>query len=262
MHDKIILVGPTGSGKTSQIWTLPGRKLVYVFDPNCIHSLHNIPDTEFAEFYPDMAELDATIKGFNKGSKDDILRDQMGRASKREPTTYMRFIEDINNRVDGNKLGDISWICFDSMTFLTKAIMARQLFINNRYGSIEELGDYRVVGSKLSEVFNSIVGLTDIGIFATGHIQTFQDEKTAKVSTELRLPGQAKDLLPLMFADVWQTEYDSDKQKYQVRTKPDKRGLKNIRCSIRGLKDMEDATIDFDREPVGQGVGHLLQLRK
>lgn len=256
-YQRIMLVGDNGNGKSAQLWTFPGKKFLYVFDPNTLRTIRGL-DIDYEEFYPDITELDATLKGFNKGAKDDKLPS----ASKREPTTYLDFVNDINQRVDDDyfKKEGIEWIGFDSLTFLNRAIMARQMYINNRYGGIEDLADYRVVGSKLTEVFNSIVSLP-VNIFATGHITSFQDEKTHKISTELRLPGQAKGMLPLMFADVWQCFTDSDGKRttYKVRTRPDKRGLQNIRCSIHQLNDVEDVTIDFRRDPEGQGVAALLK---
>src|SRR5690606_22505683 len=87
---RIMVVGRTGSGKTSQIWTLPGRKLCYLFDPNSIRSLKGCPDLDFEEFYPEFLELDATLKGFNKNAKDDKP------ITKKEPTVYNRWVDHIN----------------------------------------------------------------------------------------------------------------------------------------------------------------------
>lgn len=251
---RFLVVGRTGSGKTTQIWTLPGRKFAYLFDPNSIRSLRGCPDLDYEEFYPDFLELDATLKGFNKGAKDDKP------GSKKEPTVYNRWVEHLNNLVESNKLtNDYQWLVIDSMTFLTASVMARQTFINGRYGAIEELGDFRVVGSKIASVFQSIAGLP-INIYATGHISTYQDDKTAKIETQLRLPGSARDLLPLLFTEVLQARFREDQGKgiYEVRTRPDPRGLEDIRTSIPGLAVYEDVTVkDFSR-PTESGIGGLL----
>ena len=44
-----LMLGPTGSGKTSQLLTLPGKKFAYLFDPNAILSLrgHDITMKNF-----------------------------------------------------------------------------------------------------------------------------------------------------------------------------------------------------------------------
>ena len=130
----IMVIGETGSGKTTQIRTLPGKKFVYIFDPNALASLKGC-DCDYEVFMPNALELDATLKGFNKGSKSD----RMEGGSRIEPTTYPNWVNDINKRVADGFFDDYNWICFDSLTFLGKAIMDRQCFINNRYGKVEEL---------------------------------------------------------------------------------------------------------------------------
>lgn len=255
-NERILLVGRTGSGKTAQIWTLPGRKFAYIFDPNSLKTLQGM-DLEYEIFLPEILELDATLKGFNKGAKDDKP------ATKREPQLYNRWIEDINERADKKFFADFDWLVMDSLTFLSKAVMDRQQFINGRYGGIEELGDYRVVGSKIADVFGSITSLPQ-NLLCTGHIDTYQDEKTAKIETQIRLPGRARSMLPLMFTNIWKAEVkegEKGKVKFVVRTQPEPRGLLDIRCSIPGLAAEEDVTIpEFNEKAAGRyGIGKLLE---
>lgn len=247
---RFLLVGRTGTGKSAQIWTLPGKKFAYIFDPNSMITLKGC-DLEYEEFYPEFTEMDATLKGFNKNAKSDKP------ASAKEPLLYMNWVEDINKKVDDAFFEDYDWLCIDSLTFLVKAMMDRQMFINNRYGDIEDLGDYRVVGSKMADIFGSISGL-QMNLFCTGHIDSFQDEKTKKIETQLKLPGKARGILPLQFTDILQTYYEDGK--YFVRTKPEPRGLQDIRTSIPGLKEEEDVTIPrFDETAVNYGIGALLR---
>ena len=255
--ERLLIVGPTGSGKTSQIWNLPGRKFVYIFDPNTMQTIKGC-DVEYKQYFPDFLELDATLKGFNKGAKSDTMR-----GTKREPTVYLDWVDDINEKVDNGFFDDYDWIIFDSLTFLSKATMDRQLYINGRYGDVEDLADYRVVGSKISDVFGSITTLP-INIYCTGHLQTFQDDKTKKITTNLWLPGKARSILPLIFTDVWMafTEEDAEgKVRYYVRTRPEERGLKDIRCSIKSLVPEEEVTLDFEHPEKG-GVAALLAQRQ
>ena len=41
---KILILGKTGSGKTTQFLTLPGKKFIYLFDPNAILTLQDGSD--------------------------------------------------------------------------------------------------------------------------------------------------------------------------------------------------------------------------
>ena len=251
-NKKIMAVGMAGSGKTFQIRTLPGRKFVYVFDPNAVESLKGVENIDYVEFYPQATELDATIKGFNKGAKSDNLP----AASKREPTVYMDWVEDLNARVDAGFFDDYDWLCVDSLTLLYKAVMDRQLYINNRYGSIEDLADYRVVGSKISEVFRSVASL-NLGMYFTAHYTSFQDDKTKKITTELYLPGQAKLQLPLLMTDIWlfQAASNGTTKKWVVQTTPTRQSLQTIRCSKFGVEIEEDVTITATNK---QGISRLL----
>jgi len=252
---RILVVGKTGSGKTTQIWTLPGRKYGYIFDPNCMSTLKGC-DIDYDEFYPDFLEMDATLKGFNKKS----ISDMPSRGKKKEPTIYMRWVEDVNEKVDKGFFNNYDWLCMDSLTFLSKAVMDRQLFINNRYGDIEDLADFRVVGSKLADVFNSLAALP-INMYCTGHLQAFQDEKTKRVETQIYLPGKARSILPLLFTEVWLAHVEDGEKgqvAYKVRTRPEPRGFQDIRSSIQGLDQVEDVTIKNFGGQIQGGIGALL----
>lgn len=260
---RILAVGSTGTGKSVQPWTLPGRKFEYVFDPNTMAALKGIadqlgiepPDIDAEEFYPDILNLDTTLKGFRSGSKGDKPED-VGRTKKdAEPTVYMDFLDDINKRVDAGEFDNYDWLIFDSLTFLSKSVMARNMWINDHYGGIEDLADYRVVGSKLSEVFTSLSTL-DINIYMTAHWSSFQDEKTKKIEVQINAPGSSRRMLPLVFTDIWQTvRLESG---YGVRTVPDPRGLQDLRCSIVGLNEIEDVTIDDFSKAEEFGIGAIL----
>jgi len=250
-----MLVGPTGSGKSSQIWTLPGRKFVYVFDPNTMATISGC-DTDYVEFLPEFTEMDATLKGFNKGAKSDK---PSGKA--KEPTLYMRWVDHINDFEANKAFEKYDWLVFDSMTFVAKTLMDRQLYINNRYGDIEELGDYRVVGSKLADVFGTISSLP-INIYSTGHIQTYEDDKTKKVVTQIMLPGKGRTMLPLSHTDTWEARAGDKAGTYEVKTVPEARGLQEIRSSMKGLKPVEDVTIKDFSKAENFGIGALIARSK
>lgn len=252
---RILLLGRPGSGKSAQMWTLPGRKFLYLFDPNTKATIGKHKDRagldiEYEEFLPDITELDASIKGFNKGSKSDKLR-----GPQREPTTYVRWVEHLNEQGEKGFFNDFDWLCIDGLTHLNRAAMARTLYINGRYGDIEDLSDYRVTGNKLTDVFHSVCS-TDRNIYMTGHIDTYQDDKTKTIETLIRSHGSSRGALPTIFTDVWLAER-GDGDKYTARTKPASRGLKDIRCSIPNVPEIADITIPDFPSSRG-GIGALL----
>jgi AAA domain-containing protein len=254
-YKRILLAGRTGTGKTTQIWSLPGKKFAYIFDPNALSALAGC-DLEYELFLPDIQAVDRTLKGFSKGSRDD----RPSRPPK-EPTLYNRWGDDINTKFDKGFFNGFDWLILDSLTFLSKAVMDRQLYINNRFGGIEEIADYKVVGSKLAEMFGPITSLP-MNIFCTAHLTVYQDEKTSKLETQLYLPGRARVMLPLQFTDIFLCQTTDDKEKgtiYEIRTKPDPRGLQDIRTSIPGLATTEDVTIKAFSRPMEWGLGKLLK---
>lgn len=256
---RILIAGRTGTGKTTQIWSLPGKKFAYIFDPNALSTLIASPphrmqgcDLDYELFLPEMSDVDTSLKGFNKGSKDDNVRKR-----RVEPQLYNRWEDDVL----GRDFSGYDWLILDSLTFLSKAVMDRQLFINNRYGGTEEIADYKVVGSKMAEVFGALTG-APINLFCTAHLSVYQDEKTSKLATELYLPGRARTIIPLQFTDIFQAVTKEDDKKgtiHEIRTKPDPKGLQDIRTSIPSLETFEDVTIPrFDDRSVEYGIGALL----
>jgi hypothetical protein len=99
------------------------------------------------------------------------------------------------------------------------------------------------------------------GIFMTGHLETKQDQVTQKISTRPMMTGRLVAKIPLLFSDVFYCDSaldDKGKVNYRIQTVPS--GInRNIRCSIKGLDTFEDVTIDFSKDPVGQGLGGILQ---
>ncbi len=254
IYQNILVVGPTGAGKTTQIRTLSGKVFAFLFDPNALASLQGA-DVEYEEWLPEATEIDTTIKGFNKGSKSDRP------SSAKEPRLYIDFVESATKKAEEGFFDAYDWICLDSMTFLQKAMFDRNAYINNRYGKVEELSDYRIVGSKLSDLFRSFTSERK-NIYVTGHITSWQDETTKKLSTELQVAGSAKTMIPLLFTNIWLARAASTEKekKYEIQTRPETRGLQCIRSQVANLDMYEDVTIqDFDN-PNKYGIGKILNL--
>jgi|TARA_Y100000310_G_scaffold345664_1_gene467915 hypothetical protein len=251
--ENILLVGQTGSGKTTLIRSLPGKVFAYLFDPNAKRSLAGA-DVDYEEWLPDVAELDVTIKKFNRDARPSDKPE-----SEREPKVYIDWCKDIAQKSEEGFFKKYDWVCFDSLTFLQRACFDRQMYINRRFGGVEELADYRVVGSKISDLMRSVTS-EGINILCTGHITEWQDELTKKITTQLSLAGSAKTMIPLMFTQIWQCHSQSEdkKPKFVIQTMPEKRGLQCIRSSISGLEMFEDVTIKNFSNAQKSGIAKIL----
>lgn len=253
---RLLVVGQTGSGKSTQIRTLPGRKFAYVFDPNTMPSIRGA-DVDYEEFFPEFLEMDTSLKGFNKGAKSDRPR------KPKEPTVYLDWSDNVTEKAEKGFFANYDWLIIDSITFLSKAAMDRTLYLNGRYGDLEDRSDYRVVGSKLTNLFNAISGMP-INVYCTGHVRSFQDEKTQKIMVQVALPGSSREILPLMFTNVWQSKAVEDEDgniRYKVRTKPEPRGFQDIRSCIQDLETEEDVTLkNLEKVVPGEsGIGAILR---
>jgi GTPase SAR1 family protein len=79
-RQNFLIVGPAGSGKTSLFATIPGKKFVYVFDPNAVRTLEGL-DIKYEEFLAD--ELDLSIITMKGGTRDTATKTF-------NPETYQR----------------------------------------------------------------------------------------------------------------------------------------------------------------------------
>jgi GTPase SAR1 family protein len=252
-YENILVVGDAGAGKSTMIRSLPGKKFAYLFDPNALRA-HEGADLDYEEWLPDTLELDTTIKRFDKAGKPDDKP-----SSAREPRVYIDWCEDIAAKAEAKFFDAYDWVIFDSITLLQKACFDRQTYINNRYGRPEQLADYRIVGSKMSDLIRATTS-EKINTFFTGHTDTWQDELTKRVTTQLSLSGSAKRQIPLVMSNIWLAECKSTETeiKYTIQTRPADRGLQTIRSSIRGLEMFEEVTIRDWNDPESSGLSKIL----
>lgn len=247
---RILALGDTGSGKTSQILTLPGRKYVYIFDQNALLSLKGY-DIDYDEYMPDIVSAAATsLSAKNTPDKRSTTKSDV----------FQRFESEWDERLQTGFFDQYDWICFDSSTTLQDLIMDRVLSINGRFGQWPQQDDYGPQMIAFQNICRTANGLGK-GIYMTGHLETKQDKVTQKVSNRPMMTGRLVAKIPLLFSNVWYCDSEMDdkgKVNYRVQTVPSGQN-RNIRTSIRGLSTYEDVTIDFSKDPVGQGIGGIIQ---
>lgn len=249
---KFLLLGNTGSGKTTQFLTLPGKKFIYLFDPNALLTLRGF-DVDYEEFLPTPVSLD--IKSLSKGVAGDKVMG-VGKGSE----VYLRWEKDYDDKKKAGFFEPYDVIGIDSATTLLDCIMDRILTINGRSGQFPQQDDY---GPQMV-IFTSIMReLTGSGkmIFVTGHLKTDKDEHTQKIVQLPLFTGQLREKIPLLFSDIFRMDAVDDgkgKVKYLMHTVPNSRETP-IRTAIKGMSAVEDVTIDWNKPATEQGLGAILK---
>lgn len=244
---RILALGDTGSGKTSQLLTLPGKKFAYLFDPNALLSLQG-HDVDYEEFFPDRINLSAQSLTKDKGDKN----------SNHKSDAYGEWERDFNMRLDKGFFDAYDVIAFDSATTFLDLIMDRVLTINGRYGSVPQQDDY---GPQMLAFTNVCRQLTALGktIYLTGHMETKQDDLTKRIFNRPMMTGKLRVKIPLLFTSVFlfDAQESQGKIKHRIQTAPDRLNS-TVRTSIKGLDPFEDVTIDWTKPVEGQGLGGIL----
>jgi hypothetical protein len=248
---KFLVLGATGTGKTAQLLTLPGKKFAYLFDPNALLTLRGY-DVDYEEFYPADVSLDVQSLSKDKGG------DKVTGRSRSE--IYLNWEKDFDSKVASGFFSDYDVIAMDSCTTLLDLIMDRILAINGRPGSWPQQDDY---GPQMMTFTNIVRTLTGMGkmIYFTGHLELEKDELSQTIYRVPVMTGKLKSKIPLLFSDIFATDVVNDgkgKVVYTIQTVSDRR-TPTIRCSLKGLEPHEDVTIDWNKLPEGQGIGGLLK---
>jgi len=252
-NHRILVLGDTGSGKTSQVLTLPGKKFCYLFDSNAILSLRGY-DVDYEEYLPDQQNVAAQSLSKTKGS--DV-------ASVRSSDIYQLWEKDFNKKLNENFFDDYDWIVMDSCTTFLDIIMDRVLTINGMYGQWPTQDMYGPQMIAFTNVCRSLTGLGK-SIYMTGHLETKQDDLTKRIFRKPMMTGRLTTKIPLLFSDVFVAEAENDgngKVHYKLQTVPD-RMTTCIRTAVKGLEPFEDVSINFGESPLGQGLGGILMWER
>ncbi len=251
---KVFMLGDTGSGKTTQFLTLPGKKFAYLFDPNALLSLQGF-DVDYEEYLPD--QISISVKSLKTEGSERIAKGD--RSSVTKSDLYQKWEQDFNAKLNEGFFEPYDWIALDSATTLLDLIMDRVLTINGRFGQWPNQDDY---GPQMLTFTNICRSLTSLGksVYLTGHLETRQDQLTKKIQIRPMMTGRLVNKIPLLFSEVLALDCTLDengKPAYRMQTVPDQM-MRTIRTSIKGLEPYENVTIDFTQPVEGQGLGGIL----
>ena len=251
---RFLLIGSTGSGKTAQIRTLPGRTFAYLFDPSALSTLRGT-DIDFEVFHPTRVSTAAqSLTSVAKGGKKDVT---LGKEDASE--TYRRWEEDFEKKVKEGYWNTIDNIAFDSFTTFSDIVMDRVLYLNGRAGAFPQQDDWTAQMQTITNVVRTLMGMNKMLLF-TAHDEFKQDEATSRMQNVILLTGKLRVKVPLLFSEILHLECQSkpDKIKYVMQTRPDRMNPA-IRCTMRDLEMYEDITIGDWNKPQDWGLGKLLK---
>lgn len=249
----ILIFGGTGGGKTSQFLTLKGKKFAYLFDPNAIDTLAGY-DVDYEEFLPD--QLDLRVHSLKKKTAPT--------PGKSMPTScsYQAWENHFEDSLESGFFDDYENIMIDSLTTFSDSVMDEVLRINGREGQWPQQDDY---GPQMNAITKVMRVLTAMGktVYVTGHYEMMKDKVTERLFFQPLVTGRLKTKLPLLFSQIFFAEAQgasgaNKEVQYTLQTKPD-RLTPLIRCTMKGLEFKEDVSIDFSRDPEGQGLGGLIK---
>lgn len=245
LKHRFLLLGDTGSGKTTQFLTLPGRKFIYLFDPNALLSLAG-NELDYEEWLPD--RLNLSVKSLKKdvGDKTTNLVNDL----------YKRWEDDFDKKMKEGFFDQYDVVGMDSATTFLDLIMDRVLSINGRAGQWPQQDDY---GPQMMAFTSCVRTLTSMNktVFMTGHMEMKQDELTKKIFNQPMMTGRLRTKIPLLFSDIFicgAVEDGKGKVAHRIQTMPD-RTTTCVRTAIKGLQPFEDVTLDWQKPLEGQGIG-------
>jgi hypothetical protein len=246
---KFLLVGSTGSGKTAQMLTLPGKTFAYLFDPSALATLKGY-DIDYEMFVPSRVNLGAI--SLSKGKSDP-------KTSTDAPDIYTAWAKHADEMVSSGAFDAYDNICFDSFTTFADIVMDRILKLNGRVGQFPQQDDWGGQMQTITNCVRTFVAMNKVLLF-TAHDEFKQDDATSRMQNIILLTGRLRIKIPLLFSEILHMDCASTPTeiKYQMQTRPDRMNPA-IRCTFKGLKMFEDMTITDWKNPTKFGLGKLLK---
>jgi len=254
-----LIMGKTGSGKTTQFLTLPGKKLIYLFDPNALESIAG-HDVDYEEFLPSRIPLQATsLSKEATKTKGRRVTESVGKMAKE---LYDSFEDDVETRLQSGGFDEYDAIGFDSCTSLLEMIMDAILYINGKPGQWPGQEDWGPQMLTFTKIVRQVTALGKT-VYFTAHLQTTQDELTKSITNQPLLTGQLRTKIPLLFSEILVAEAAADSRgnvSYTIQTRQDRRN-DICRSSLRVAQFKEDVSLDWGKDLSKQGLGKLYQSK-
>lgn len=235
--------------------TLPGRKFIYVFDPNARDSYPPSDDWVAMPFIPPASELEISVRPLSAKVTHDSTRRHSRKTP--EPLTYPNFEEDFHTRAEEGWFAEnnFDWICYDSNTTFADICMDRIQYLNGRLGKHPEQADHTSLMNLQRNIYRAAIG-TGLHVAVTMHTEYEKDSTSLRMVQQLMTTGRNKIRIPLLFSQIYGTERDTKDGKlhYTIHTTGSTK-REYCRTNIRDISPEEDITVDFSKPLQGQGLG-------
>lgn len=211
---KLLLLGPSGAGKTVAACTFPGPIHIMDFD-NKVSSA--------AKFYSGNKELLQSITVNSYGKMPLVGDAKLGRKHRMQA-----FLDDLKvfyNLQNQKQPLPFKTLVIDTITTMTDSILEDYRYVSQtgvKRPNIDQnsQSDYGLLATHFKQILTGTLAL-DCNIIYIGHTQISKDDSTGIVSNELLMPGQMAGKLGIYFEEVyfakvnakgehvWQTKGDS-----------------------------------------------------
>ncbi len=259
-YESILLIGPPGSGKTTQFLTLPGPTFIHIFDPNALASLRG-HDIDYELFLPD--KLDINIHPLAKAKPEKGIKPADKVVTPSEPLAYVEFEEFLFTSLDNGFYDKYQFIGIDSMTTFQDCVMDRVQYLNGRMGKHPEEADWTAQMTTVHNVYRTLAAQNRV-LVSTAHEEMYggtKDKQGIYQPTYWRpvMTGRLRIRIPLLFSNILRCEADVDRAgnvEHVLHLVSDK-DHKYIRTSFKGEPPELRATIEDMDHPQDYGLGAL-----
>ena len=231
--------GDFGTGKTWSLHTCPKPVFVHSFDPGGSVTLQ--PWIETGEV---------------------IVDDRFETEDASDPSAYKAWEREFNKLRKTDFFEHIGTYAIDSLTTMSESLMNAAMKGNKDQKprnselrvSIPQLTDYQVQQFTIRDFLNLMCGLP-CNFVCTGHIDRTTDEVTGKVIATPMITGKLAQKIPLLFDEVYVSDYKSTSKGPEYHFKIQPSGIYRTRSRL-ASKGQLDATEPQDMCKILDKVGH------
>lgn len=250
--NSFLLIGPAGSGKTTQLLTMPGKKFAFIFDPNAVAALAG-QDIESEIFVPAVVGRTLTPSGKKEVTQAGVTTSVQ---------VYERFWAFVREGVISGYFDQFDSLMLDSLTGLTEVWRERVVAQLGKPDGELEGREYGLLTKEISNALRQITSLNK-NLLVTAHRKNLMDNSGMNLKgVEPELVGKSRAVVPTHFSNVFYTTAagTSTGVTYKFITRPNAMISEARPClALAHITAEFDATIKDMQNPGNYGIGKLIK---